>query len=135
VPDDRRRFPRASIELQIEYDRVNSFLADWTRNICQGGTFVETDEPLEVGTEATFILNAPGLEHPLNIRGRVVWSACEGEPPPPEAQGSMVQGMGVRFVYDNEEQRQTIEEAVGRLIRDQLGELAYLKLMGRSAPR
>ena len=135
VSDERRQFPRASIELQVEYDRLNSFFADWTRNICQGGTFVETDEPLDVGTEALFMLNAPGFDAPLAIRGRIVWSSREGEPPPPEADGTDGPGMGVRFLYDNEEQRQNIEEVVGRLIRDQLGELAYVKLMGRAAPR
>ena len=133
VSEERRRHPRASIELQVEYDRLNSFFADYTRNICQGGTFVETDEPLEVGTEAMFVLSAPGLPEPLSLRGRVVWNSRGEQPPPPEVQGSGVPGMGIRFIYDGDGQRRAIEETVGRLIKDNLGELLYVKLMGRAA--
>ena len=135
VSEERRRHPRASIELQVEYDRLNSFFADYTRNICQGGTFVETDEPLEVGTEAMFVLSAPGFAEPLSLRGRVVWNSLADEPPPPEVQASGVPGMGVRFIYDGDGQRQAIEDAVGRLMKDNLGELLFIKLMGRAAPR
>ena len=135
MTQDRRRHPRAEIELQVEYDRLNGFFADYARNICQGGTFVETDDPLEIGTEATFVLSAPGIEEPLALRGRVVWSSRGSEPPPPEAGGASAQGMGVRFEYDSDQERQALEESVARLMKDHLGELLFVKLMGRGAPR
>ena len=135
MPQERRRHPRAAIELQVEYDRLNSFFADYARNICQGGTFVETDEPLDVGTEAMFVLSAPGLEEPLTLRGRVVWNSRDSNPPPPEARGETSQGMGVRFSYETDQERLAIEEAVGRLMRDHLGEMLFVRLMGRGAPR
>jgi len=135
MAQERRRYPRTAIELQVEYDRLNSFFADYARNICQGGTFVETDEPLDVGTEATFVLSAPGLDEPLSLRGRVVWNSGDSNPPPPEARGETSPGMGVRFVYDTDQERQAVEEAVGRLMRDNLGELLFVKLMGRGAQR
>jgi type IV pilus assembly protein PilZ len=135
VPEERRRYPRASIELQVEYDRLNGFFADYARNICQGGTFVETDEPLDVGTEAVFVLSAPGLEQPLAIRGRVVWISGGDDPPPPEARGATAPGMGVRFLYESDQERRALEESVGRLMKDSLGELLYVKLMGRAASR
>jgi type IV pilus assembly protein PilZ len=133
MAQERRRHPRTAIELQVEYDRLNSFFADFARNICQGGTFVETDEPLDVGTEATFVLNAPGLDEPLSLRGRVVWNSRQVDTPPPESRTDASPGMGVHFVYDSEQERLAVEEAVGRLMRDQLGELLFVKLMGRAA--
>ena len=47
---DRRSNLRAAIELNVEYKRLNTFFADYTRNISKGGTFIKTDKPLEVGT-------------------------------------------------------------------------------------
>ena len=135
MAQERRRHPRTAIELQVEYDRLNSFFADFARNICQGGTFVETDEPLDVGTEATFVLSAPGLEEPLSLRGRVVWNTRQPDPPPPESRTDTSPGMGVRFLYDTEQERLGMEESVGRMMRDHLGEMLYVKLMGRGASR
>ncbi len=135
MAQERRRHPRAAIELQVEYDRLNSFFADFARNICQGGTFVETDEPLDVGTEAMFLLSAPGLDEPLSLRGRVVWNTRQPDPPPPDARTEPTAGMGVHFLYDTEQERLAVEESVGRLMRDHLGELLFVKLMGRGASR
>ena len=48
--DDRRFGMRAPIELKVEYKRLNTFFADYTKNISRGGTFIATDKPLPVGT-------------------------------------------------------------------------------------
>ena len=44
--DDRRLAYRAPIELKVEYKRLNTFFADYTRNISRGGTFIGTDKPV-----------------------------------------------------------------------------------------
>ena len=49
-PDDRREAPRQPIELKVEYKRLNTFFADYTKNISKGGTFIKTNRPLPVGT-------------------------------------------------------------------------------------
>ena len=56
--DDRRIGYRAPIELKVEYKRLNTFFADYTRNISRGGTFIGTDKPLKVGTEFVFALGS-----------------------------------------------------------------------------
>src|SRR5262245_64738923 len=70
---DRRGADRAAIELKVEYKRLNTFFADYTRNISKGGTFIRTDRPLDVGTEFVFALTIRGLEEPLRLKGRVKW--------------------------------------------------------------
>jgi type IV pilus assembly protein PilZ len=45
--------PRAPIELKVEYKRINSFFADYTRNISKGGTFIKTTKPLAIGTTSS----------------------------------------------------------------------------------
>ncbi|HEY3237171.1 MAG TPA: PilZ domain-containing protein, partial [Polyangiaceae bacterium] len=70
-PSERRRYDRAPIELKVEYKRLNSFFADYTKNISRGGTFIGTEKPLPVGTEFVFALEIPALQKPLELRGKV----------------------------------------------------------------
>ena len=55
---DRRSHPRIPIELKVEYRKLNTFFADYTKNICKGGTFIRTKRPLSVGTKFLFKLFA-----------------------------------------------------------------------------
>ena len=47
------------IALKVEYKRLNSFFADYTKNISRGGTFIRTKNPLSIGTEFMFQLQVP----------------------------------------------------------------------------
>ena len=71
--DKPREAYRLPIELKVEYKRLNSFFADYTRNISRGGTFIRTQKPLNIGTEFLFRMKVPKLEDALVIRGRVQW--------------------------------------------------------------
>lgn len=124
---ERRENGRSPIELKVEYKKLNTFFADYTRNICKGGTFIRTRKPLEVGTEFVFKLVVPKLATPLALRGEVKWVVREGEAAADEP------GMGIRFLYASDEERRAIESVVERLMIDSLGQLIYSKLM--SAPR
>jgi type IV pilus assembly protein PilZ len=123
---DRRNYPRAPIELKVEYRRLNTFFADYTRNISRGGTFIKTDKPLDIGTEFLFKLVVPTLDNPIVLRGRVQWivllEKSDAEEPP---------GMGIKFIYENDTQRHEIENRVERLMIDSLGKHLYQKLVGR----
>ena len=39
-PPERRAEVRRPIELKVEYKRLNTFFADYTKNISRGGTFI-----------------------------------------------------------------------------------------------
>src|SRR5512138_2201036 len=91
MEDERRRNPRAPIELKVEYKRLNTFFADYTKNISRGGTFIKTSRPLPVGTEFLFKLFVPGRDEPLTIHGevqRIIGPQNDDEP-----------GMAIKFVY------------------------------------
>jgi type IV pilus assembly protein PilZ len=126
--DDRRRSARAPIELKVEYKRLNSFFADYTRNISRGGTFIRTAKPLDIGTEFTFKLVVPKLEKPLELRGKVQWMVRQEDADPDAGQEP---GMGIGFIYATEAERQKIEGIVERLMVDSLGPILYEKLMRR----
>jgi type IV pilus assembly protein PilZ len=123
---DRRRDGRSPIELRVEYKRLNTFFADYTKNISRGGTFIGTERPLDIGTEFVFALDLPTLAEPLRLRGRVMWvtnvdEASKANPP----------GMGIEFRYSTPDERRDMEKLVERLIVSQLGEHLAAKLLGR----
>lgn len=57
---DNRAFPRAEIELRVEYAKPELLASDYTRNVSRGGIFVRTPYPLPVGTQFLLRLRVPG---------------------------------------------------------------------------
>jgi type IV pilus assembly protein PilZ len=123
---DRRYNDRQAIVLKVEYKRLNTFFADYTKNISKGGTFIRTDKPLELGTEFVFALGIPNLGDPVRLRGRVMWTV-----PPERGTSDAPAGMGIRFQYANEQERRATEEIVEQLMRTELGEHLSAKLLNR----
>jgi type IV pilus assembly protein PilZ len=119
--DEKRTHPRAPIELRVDYKRVNSFLADYTKNISRGGTFIGTDKPLPIGTRFHFKISLPGMREPFTLTGEVAWIPPAGQAP----------GMGIRFVYEDELSRATFESEVERLMRKHFGPELAAKLLGK----
>jgi type IV pilus assembly protein PilZ len=122
--NDRRREFRAPIELRVEYKRVNTFFADYTKNISRGGTFIATERPLEIGTEFVFALDLPGLTEPLRLKGRVMWTTKTED-----SSKANPAGMGIEFQYANAEERAETEKIVERLFAAELGEHLAGKLL------
>jgi type IV pilus assembly protein PilZ len=108
---ENREHPRAPIELRVEYRKLNSFFADYTKNISKGGTFIKTRKVLPVGTRFLFHLTVPGLEQPLALHGEVVHIQPDGNDA----------GMGIRFVWPDEEARRELEGLVEALMAESMG--------------
>lgn len=108
---EHRQYTRAPIELKVDYKKLNSFFADYTKNISKGGTFIKTKKPLAIGTRFLFKLTVPQRAEPFELLGEVVWSKADGDEP----------GMGIRFIYSNDSQRAEFEGVVEKLMADSLG--------------
>lgn len=115
--DEQRSAERSGIELRVEYQRMNTFFYDYTKNISRGGTFVRTNRPLEVGTTFVFKLLVPGLAEALELTGEVRWVRGEGETLAGEP------GMGIQFIFADESQRRLVDQVVERLMTASLGPL------------
>ena len=126
MSQDRRIGNRAAIELNVEYKRLNTFFADYTRNISKGGTFIRSDRPLDLATEFIFALTIRGLAEPLRLRGRVKWIVTTTDATP-----SSPAGMGIEFQYANDEERRATESIVEKLMGEELGEGLTARLLGR----
>jgi len=128
---ERRQQQRAPIELRVEYQRLNRFFYDYTKNISMGGTFIKTNKPLDVGTEFIFKLIIPSLPEPLVLRGDVRWILHEGETREGEGpDGASEPGMGIRFIYEDDEQRAAVEREVEELMVRNLGPHIFASLRG-----
>lgn len=125
---DRRQHSRAPIELKVEYKKMNTFFADYTKNISKGGTFIKTDRPLPVGTEFLFKLSLPKRSMPFELRGEVIWTNQASEKQRPEVPEM---GMGIRFIFASEAERDNFESEVEQMMVASLGAHLYEKLVNR----
>ena len=129
---DRRQAARAPIELKVEYKRLNTFFYDYTKNISKGGTFIKTERPLDIGTIFLFKLMVPSRQEPIALRGEVRWVIKEGAPRPPDVPADHEPGMGIRFVYDDDQHRDRLEQVVEKMMVESLGPLIYSRLVGKT---
>ncbi len=116
---ENRDHARAPIELKVDYKKLNSFFADYTRNISKGGTFIKTRKTLPIGTRFLFRLTVPGRPKPFELNGEVVHATATGDEP----------GMGIRFVWTHETDRAAFERVVENLMAESLGPLAAQQLL------
>lgn len=134
---EAREDDRAAVTLKVDYKRLNTFFADYTKNISKGGTFIRTTQPLELGTEFRFELTvpsadapedaAPGSEIRLQLTGVVKWIVAESE-----ATVTKPAGMGIQFVFADASEREQVERVVTELMRASLGDHLAKKLLNRS---
>jgi type IV pilus assembly protein PilZ len=117
--EEHREHPRAPIELRVDYRKLNSFFADYTRNISKGGTFIKTARTLPAGTRFLFKLSLPGRAEPFTLSGEVVHARAEGEDA----------GMGIRFVWAADEERRAFEQVVEELMAESLGPVVARNLL------
>jgi type IV pilus assembly protein PilZ len=118
---ENRDGQRAPIELKVDYKKLNSFFADYTKNISNGGTFIRTKKALPVGTRFVFRLTVPGRPAPFELNGEVVQASATGDEP----------GMKIRFVWAEPRQRRAFEGVVEALMAESLGPIVAQKLLRR----
>jgi type IV pilus assembly protein PilZ len=116
---ENREHGRAPIELKVDYKKLNSFFADYTKNISKGGTFIKTRKTLPIGTRFLFRLTVPGRPAPFELAGEVVHASASGDDA----------GMGIRFVWSEDTLRLEFESLVEGLMQESLGPLVASKLL------
>jgi type IV pilus assembly protein PilZ len=108
---ERRRAPRAPVTVRVHYGTIDAMFSEFTRNVNEGGLFVQTTEPLEMDEVVVLQFTLPGAETPVQARGRVV-RIEEGV------------GMGIEFEKLDGSSREAIDVLVRDLRNRQLAELA-----------
>jgi type IV pilus assembly protein PilZ len=125
---ERRLSPRHAITLRVDYKRMNTFFADYAKNISKGGTFIRTSKPLDIGTEFVFVLSIPGQQEQLQLRGEVMWTVDEEH-----ATEKQAAGMGIRFRFVDDAERAELESFVEKMMSEKLGDHVAAKLLGKQS--
>lgn len=101
---ERRNNTRLPIRILVEYESSEDFLIDYTANMSIGGMFIQTAEPLAVGTKFRLRFRIPGKDEPVDTEGEVCWVLRA------EEAGPMQPGMGIRFFELNQHDKVAVEK-------------------------
>jgi uncharacterized protein (TIGR02266 family) len=69
---DERVHDRVPFCVRVQFRNASSLLIAYSVNLSRGGVFLETDEPVAVGSEVTLQLEVPRAG-PVLLSGRVTW--------------------------------------------------------------
>jgi len=106
-PADRRRAERVDLVVRVDYKTVDELFSEFARNINEGGMFVETESPPDIGEPVALQFSIPGSDEPIQVMGRVVRTTGDGAPDTP--------GMGIEFEDLDAQSRDLINELVRNL--------------------
>ena len=93
-----------NIEFQSEHDLYVSYMPF----LKEGGLFIRTAEPYELGAEVELNILLPDSLEPSLIKGEVCWITPLG------AQNGTPPGVGVSFIDDPDKMRHQIEQVIAR---------------------
>ena len=104
---ERRVSPRAPVTVRVDYSTVDAMFSEFTRNINEGGLFIESEALLPLDEQVQLQFQLPGVDDPFKVSGRVAWVREAGIDGPP--------GMGVEFENLDADARLRIDEIVQAL--------------------
>ena len=104
---ERRRSDRVDLVVRVDYKTVDELFSEFARNINEGGVFVETDTPPEIGSSVALQFKIPGSQDPIQVMGRVVRIAPGDVHEPP--------GVGIEFEDLDDQSRNLINDLVRNL--------------------
>ncbi len=107
---DKREAPRISLStmVSIKFESLEEFSSLCSKNISIKGIFLETEDPLPVGSSVSLEFTVSGDDSPLiKVEGKVTRTV---EPNPDEA--SATPGMGIEFLTLDQESEFIIKSLI-----------------------
>jgi uncharacterized protein (TIGR02266 family) len=96
--NDRRKHPRLTIAVAVDFTSGNNFYSALIRDISMGGLFIETDAVIPIGTQ--LLVDLRFLKKHIRVECEVMWAVGECD------SGA---GVGVRFLALQPSQQKSIE--------------------------
>jgi type IV pilus assembly protein PilZ len=89
-----RRFRRRAVRVLVDFQGSTGIHYEYATTLCAGGLFIETEEPIEIGTPIRVRFRLPESDRVHEIEGRVAWHqrVTSGAPT------TRAPGMGIEFV-------------------------------------
>jgi uncharacterized protein (TIGR02266 family) len=88
---EQRVATRIPIRVKVEYTQLSDFLDDYASNLSLGGMFLQSDDPLPVGTRFRLRFRVPGESKSVETYGIVRWVIPAANANDPSS------GMGIQF--------------------------------------
>lgn len=110
---DKREYGRVPIEVRVDLFNDNTFFSGFTENISEGGLFIATEVPFEIGTRLQIKLSLLGAlpnEHTVVVRWIRPTNAIGGLPP----------GMGVQFESLDDTEQTELQAFLDTRVKDTL---------------
>jgi uncharacterized protein (TIGR02266 family) len=104
---ERRRTDREPLVVRVAYATVDALFSEFSRNINEGGLFIETEAPVEMDARVQLQFSLPGSDEPIKAVGRVVHVGPAGRGGPA--------GIGIEFEELDARARERIDELVQQL--------------------
>lgn len=101
---------QVEILLKVKYTKPGELLSDYLTSLGEGGIFINTCFPFEVGDRLAFTLSFPGLLEEHEFEGIVRWRKPPCSDTPEEEAG-----LGLEFIIDEEEKREELAALLGSL--------------------
>ena len=96
---------RLPIEILVDYHQKESLTSMFCRNLNASGMFVETTNPLEVGTTVKMSFELPFNKVKVEVEAIVRWTSNTR----PETE---VEGMGIEYIHVSTDLKNILNEAV-----------------------
>jgi uncharacterized protein (TIGR02266 family) len=104
---ERRRSEREPLVVRVAYATVDALFSEFTRNINEGGLFIETETAAEMDSRVQLQFSLPGSDEPIKASGRVAHITPPGQGGPA--------GIGIEFEELDSRARARIDELVQQL--------------------
>jgi len=114
VDESGRIADRVGVQVRVDLRSENTFFTGFSENISEGGLFIATEAPHEIGDELDVELSLMGGGHRIAQKVVVRWIR------PAEAAGGLPAGMGVQFIELTTHQQDALQEFVDSRIKDTL---------------
>jgi len=105
---------RVAVQVRVDLRSENTFFTGFSENISEGGLFIATEAPHQIGDEIDVELALMGDGQKISQRVVVRWIR------PVEAAGGLPAGMGVQFLELSPHQKSALQEFVDSRIKDTL---------------
>jgi len=113
VQEEKRKTPRHNVRFHLVYDDGSSFNAGTVHDVSEGGLFLETAIPLDVGTEVGLTPLGSASETWFEVRARVVRKVPYD--PDHKSVESFGAGMGLAFIDLDADERKHVVAMIRQL--------------------
>ena len=106
---DMRKYPRKAYRFKVGLNTEHNFYVGFSGNISEGGLFVASEAPLEIGDKVSLKFKLPNFPDEIQVEGEVRWvrDAAAASPGAPA-------GMGIKFLSLDPHVQQAIENFVAQ---------------------